>query len=107
MAGVRLKGIRKSFGDVEVVKGVDLEVQDGELLIVVGASGCGKSTLLRLLAGLEQPSAGEIFIGDRLVNDLPPKDRDIAMVFQSYALYPHMTVRENMGFGLTVRGVAK
>ena len=107
MAGVRLKGIRKSFGDVEVVKGVDLEVQDGELLIVVGASGCGKSTLLRLLAGLEQPSAGEIFIGERLVNDLPPKDRDIAMVFQSYALYPHMTVRETMGFGLTVRGVAK
>jgi multiple sugar transport system ATP-binding protein len=107
MAGVRLKGIRKSFGDVEVVKGVDLEVQDGELLIVVGASGCGKSTLLRLLAGLEQPSAGEIFIGERLVNELQPKDRDIAMVFQSYALYPHMTVRENMGFGLTVRGVAK
>ena len=107
MAGVRLKGIRKRFGDVEVVKGVDLEVQDGELLIVVGASGCGKSTLLRLLAGLEQPTSGDIFIGERQVNDLPPKDRDIAMVFQSYALYPHMTVRENMGFGLAVRGVAK
>ncbi len=107
MAGVRLKGIRKRFGEVEVVKGVDLEVQDGELLIVVGASGCGKSTLLRLLAGLEQPTSGDIFIGQQRVNDLPPKDRDIAMVFQSYALYPHMTVRQNMGFGLEVRGTPK
>jgi ABC-type sugar transport system ATPase subunit len=107
MAQVLLKGVKKSFGDTQVVRGVDLEVRDGELLIVVGASGCGKSTLLRLLAGLEEPSEGEIWIGDRLVNAVPPKDRDIAMVFQSYALYPHMTVRENMGFGLAVRGTPK
>jgi multiple sugar transport system ATP-binding protein len=103
MASVTLREIRKSFGDVQVVKGVDLEIRDGEFLVLVGSSGCGKSTLLRMLAGLEQPTSGEILIGDRVVNDVAPRDRDIAMVFQSYALYPHMTVRENLAFGLKVR----
>ena len=104
MAGVRLQQIRKSFGDTHVVKGVDVEVGDGEFLVLVGASGCGKSTLLRMVAGLENPTEGRIFIGGRDVTDVRPRDRDIAMVFQSYALYPHMTVRENMAFGLRVRG---
>ncbi len=104
MASVTLEAIRKSFGEVHVVRGVDLEIADGEFLVLVGSSGCGKSTLLRMLAGLERPTEGLIRIGDRIVNDAPPRDRDIAMVFQSYALYPHMTVRENMAFGLKVRG---
>ncbi|MFT6400353.1 MAG: multiple sugar transport system ATP-binding protein [Bradymonadia bacterium] len=104
MASVTLSDIRKSFGDVKVVKGVDLEIRDGEFLVLVGSSGCGKSTLLRMVAGLETPNSGEIRIGPRVVNELPPRERDIAMVFQSYALYPHMTVRENMAFGLKVRG---
>ena len=104
MASVTLRELRKSFGDVKVVKGVDLTIRDGEFLVLVGSSGCGKSTLLRMLAGLEQPTSGEIAIGDRVVNEVAPRDRDIAMVFQSYALYPHMTVRENMAFGLKVRG---
>lgn len=106
MASVILSELTKSFGDVRVVRGVDLEIRDGEFLVLVGSSGCGKSTLLRMLAGLEEPTTGEIRIGDRLVNDVAPRDRDIAMVFQSYALYPHMTVRENMAFGLKVRGEA-
>ena len=104
MAAVNLSELTKSFGDVRVVRGVDLEIRDGEFLVLVGSSGCGKSTLLRMLAGLEEPTTGQIRIGDRVVNSVAPRDRDIAMVFQSYALYPHMTVRENMAFGLKVRG---
>jgi multiple sugar transport system ATP-binding protein len=106
VARVELRGVRKRFKDNEVVKGVDLDVPDGTFLVLVGPSGCGKTTLLRLVAGLEQASAGEIRIGDVLVNDVHPKDRDAAMVFQSYALYPHMTVFENVAFGLRLRGVA-
>lgn len=102
MAGVRLRNLRKSYGEVEVLRGVDLDVADGEYIVLVGPSGCGKSTLLRCLAGLEDITAGDLHIGDRRVNDVAPKDRDIAMVFQSYALYPHMTVRENLGFALRV-----
>ena len=100
MAGVRLNGVRKDFGAVQVLKGIDLDIADGEFVVFVGPSGCGKSTLLRTIAGLEDVSAGEVTIGDRVVNELSPSDRGIAMVFQSYALYPHMTVRENMAFGL-------
>ncbi len=107
MADVVLRGIKKSFGDNPIVRGVDLEVRSGELLVLVGPSGCGKTTLLRLIAGLETADEGEIRIGGQRVNDLPPRDRDVAMVFQSYALYPHMTVRENLAFGLTLRRVAK
>lgn len=103
MAGVRLKNIRKSFGQAEVIKGIDLDIADGEFTVFVGPSGCGKSTLLRLIAGLEDISAGDLFIGDRRVNDLQPKERAVAMVFQSYAIFPHMTVYENIAFGLTVR----
>lgn len=100
MATVSLKELDKSFGSVDVIYTVSLDIADGEFVALVGPSGCGKSTLLRMIAGLEDPSAGEIFIGDAVVNDLLPKDRNIAMVFQSYALYPHMTVRENMSFAL-------
>ena len=92
MAAVDIRRARKSYGNVEVLHGVDIEIADGEFVVLVGPSGCGKTTLLRMIAGLEQISAGEIAIGGRIVNNLPPKDRDIAMVFQSYALYPHMTV---------------
>lgn len=100
MADVRLSGIRKSFGATEVLRGIDLDIKDGEFVVFVGPSGCGKSTLLRTIAGLEEASAGDISIGDKRVNDLSPSDRGIAMVFQSYALYPHMSVYENMAFGL-------
>ncbi|QTC89657.1 ABC transporter ATP-binding protein [Brevundimonas goettingensis] len=100
MAEVRLSGIRKNFGATEVLRGIDLDIQDGEFVVFVGPSGCGKSTLLRTIAGLEEASAGDIAIGDQRVNDLSPSDRGIAMVFQSYALYPHMSVYENMAFGL-------
>jgi len=100
MASVTLRGIRKDFGKVQVIKGIDLEIADKEFVVFVGPSGCGKSTLLRLVAGLEDASAGEILIGGKVVNTTPPKDRNIAMVFQNYALYPHMTVARNMGFGL-------
>ncbi len=100
MADVRLTGVTKSFGATEVLKGIDLDVADGEFVVFVGPSGCGKSTLLRTIAGLEEASGGEIAIGGRTVNDLSPSDRGIAMVFQSYALYPHMSVYENMAFGL-------
>src|SRR5512138_482364 len=103
MASVTLSGVRKSFGSTEVVHGVDIAIADGEFCVLVGPSGCGKSTVLRMVAGLEEVSGGEILIGDRVVNDVPPKDRDIAMVFQSYALYPHMTVRQNLEFGLRIR----
>ena len=108
MARVKLEGIRKMYQDsVVAVHGVDLDVADGEFVVLVGPSGCGKSTTLRMIAGLESITAGKLFIGDRLVNDVPPKNRDIAMVFQSYALYPHMTVRENLAFALKLRGTPK
>jgi multiple sugar transport system ATP-binding protein len=100
MASVALRGLRKDFGRAPVIKGIDLDIGDKEFVVFVGPSGCGKSTLLRLIAGLEDATAGEILIGGRVVNNTPPKDRNIAMVFQNYALYPHMTVARNMGFGL-------
>jgi multiple sugar transport system ATP-binding protein len=103
MAGVSLQNLSKTFGATRVLAGIDLEIADGEFVVLVGPSGCGKTTLLRTIAGLEQASGGEIRIGDRLVNDVAPKDRDIAMVFQSYALYPHMDVAKNMGFSLALR----
>jgi multiple sugar transport system ATP-binding protein len=106
-SGLQLTGIAKSFGTVGVIRDVDLDIAPGELLVFVGPSGCGKSTLLRLIAGLEQPTAGTIRIGDRDVTAVPPAERGIAMVFQSYALYPHMTVAQNMGFGLRIQGLAK
>ena len=107
MGGIRLCNIRKSFGDTEVIRGVDIDIQDGEFAVFVGPSGCGKSTLLRLIAGLEDITSGELYIGGRLVNDLQPRERAIAMVFQSYAVFPHMTVRENIAFGLTIRKEGK
>ena len=108
MATVTLKNVEKTYdGTTLVVKDFSLDVQDGEFIVLVGPSGCGKSTTLRMVAGLEDVSGGTIKIGDRTVNDVPPKDRDIAMVFQSYALYPHMTVRENMGFSLKLRKRSK
>ena len=109
MANVRLQGVRKIYpdGGHVAVHGVDLDVADGEFVVLVGPSGCGKSTTLRMIAGLESITAGSIYIGDRLVNDVPPKDRDIAMVFQNYALYPHMTVYDNMAFGLKLRKLSK
>ena len=107
MASVVIRDLRKSFGSVEVIKGVSIDVADGEFVILVGPSGCGKSTLLRMMAGLESISAGELLIDDRRVNDVAPKDRDIAMVFQNYALYPHMTVAENMSFALRLKRASK
>ncbi len=107
MAKVEFRDIRKSYGDLEVIHGVTASVSDGEFIVIVGPSGCGKSTLLRMVAGLEAITSGEISIGDRVVNDLEPKDRDIAMVFQNYALYPHMSVFGNMAYGLKIRGFAK
>ncbi len=100
MASLALRGIRKDFGRTQVIHGIDMEIADGEFIVIVGPSGCGKSTLLRMVAGLERITGGQVAIGDRVVNELEPKDRDIAMVFQNYALYPHMTVARNMGFGL-------
>jgi multiple sugar transport system ATP-binding protein len=107
MAAITLESVHKSYGNVQVIHGVDIEIADGEFVVLVGPSGCGKSTLLRMVAGLETITDGALRIGGRVVNDLAPKDRDIAMVFQSYALYPHMTVAQNMGFSLKLRGVAK
>ncbi|CAN7667210.1 ABC transporter ATP-binding protein [Devosia sp. Root413D1] len=107
MARVSLDGIRKVYGSTEVIKGVDIDIADGEFCVFVGPSGCGKSTLLRMIAGLEDISGGTLTIGERVVNDLPPKDRSIAMVFQSYAIFPHMTVRENLAFGLTIAKAPK
>jgi multiple sugar transport system ATP-binding protein len=107
MAEVALRRVVKRFDDVEAVRSIDLDIPNNEFVVLVGPSGCGKSTTLRMIAGLEEVTEGEIFIGGELVNDLPPKDRDIAMVFQNYALYPHMTVFENMSFGLRLRHFAK
>ena len=107
MATLRLDGLRKSFGTTQILQGVDLALADGEMLVIVGASGCGKSTLLRLVAGLEVPTAGRILLDGRDITRLDPAARDIAMVFQNYALYPHMTVAENMAYGLRIRGLSK
>ncbi|NUP63163.1 MAG: ATP-binding cassette domain-containing protein, partial [Nonomuraea sp.] len=104
MASIVLTNVDKVYaGGVKAVNGLNLEIKDGEFMVLVGPSGCGKSTALRMIAGLEDISGGEIAIGDKVVNHLPPKDRDIAMVFQNYALYPHMTVEENLAFGLKLR----
>jgi multiple sugar transport system ATP-binding protein len=107
MAEVSIKNVIKRYGGVQIIHGVSVEIEDGQFVVLVGPSGCGKSTLLRMIAGLELISGGEIRIGGRVVNDVMPKDRDIAMVFQSYALYPHKTVAENMGFPLMIKGRPK
>ena len=107
MAKVELRHVTKSYGQLQVIHGIDMQVTDGEFIVIVGPSGCGKSTLLRMVAGLEPITGGEIVIGERVVNTLEPKDRDIAMVFQNYALYPHMSVFDNMAYGLRIRGLAK
>jgi multiple sugar transport system ATP-binding protein len=108
MASVTLRGIRKRYGGTaDIINGIDMEVRDGEFMVFVGPSGCGKSTMMRMIAGLEDISEGELRIGDRVANDLPPPQRGVAMVFQSYALYPHMTVAENMGFSLKMAGLSK
>ncbi|MFP5245575.1 MAG: ABC transporter ATP-binding protein, partial [Thermoanaerobaculia bacterium] len=107
MAGVRFENVAKRYGTVSVIEGLNLDIHDHEFMVLVGPSGCGKSTALRMIAGLEDISGGQVLIGDRVVNDLQPKDRDVAMVFQSYALYPHMTVRENIEFGLRIRKTPK
>jgi multiple sugar transport system ATP-binding protein len=107
MAGIRMRALRKNYGAVTVIPGLDLEIADREFVVFVGPSGCGKSTLLRIVAGLEPIDGGDLFIGERRVNDVPAAQRDIAMVFQDYALYPHMTVRDNMAFGLEMRDTPK
>src|SRR3954470_7602170 len=107
MAQVTLRNLVKSYDDTPAVRGIDLDILDKEFVVLVGPSGCGKSTTLRMIAGLEDVTGGEVMIGGEVVNDVPPKDRDIAMVFQNYALYPHMTVYENMSFGLRLRKTAK
>src|SRR3954466_6332718 len=107
MASVTIQSVRKTFGETPILHGVDIEIRDGSFTVLVGPSGCGKSTLLRMIAGLEQITGGEIRIADKVVNDMPPKARDIAMVFQNYALYPHMTVRDNMAFSLQLAKMDK
>jgi multiple sugar transport system ATP-binding protein len=107
MADVSIRNVKKSYGALETIHGISVDVENGEFVTLVGPSGCGKSTLLRMLAGLEGITGGEIWIGGRLINNVPPKDRDMAMVFQNYALYPHMTVAENMGFSLQLKGLPK
>ncbi|MGA1270649.1 MAG: ABC transporter ATP-binding protein, partial [Burkholderiaceae bacterium] len=107
MASVSLKKVVKYYDETLAVRGIDLEIEDKEFMVLVGPSGCGKTTTLRMIAGLEDISDGEVFIGDHVVNDVPPKDRNIAMVFQNYALYPHMSVYENMSFGLKLKRVDK
>ena len=107
MASVTIRDVRKAFGSTQILHGVSVDIQDGEFCILVGPSGCGKSTLLRMIAGLEDIGAGDILIGGRVVNRVPPKERDIAMVFQNYALYPHMTVRDNMAFSLKLAGAPR
>src|SRR5499426_1260791 len=104
MADVEMRQVRKAFGPIQIIRGVDLKIESGEFCVLVGPSGCGKSTLLRMIAGLEDITDGEIAIGSRVVNRVPPKQRDIAMVFQNYALYPHMTVFDNMAFSLRLAG---
>ncbi|WP_281972850.1 sn-glycerol-3-phosphate ABC transporter ATP-binding protein UgpC [Ruegeria faecimaris] len=107
MATVSLENVKKSFGPTDVIHGIDVDIADGEFIVIVGPSGCGKSTLLRMVAGLETVTSGEIRIGEERANDKEPMDRDIAMVFQNYALYPHMSVRQNMGYGLKIAGLPK
>src|SRR5436190_18693981 len=108
MAAVSLKDVRKSYSpELQVIHGVNMEIADGEFIVILGPSGCGKSTLLRMVAGLETITGGEIIIGGRVVNQLEPKDRDIAMVFQNYALYPHMSVYDNMSYGLRIKGFSR
>src|SRR5687767_15967716 len=107
MASVQIRNVHKHFGGTHVIRGVDIEIADGEFAVLVGPSGCGKSTLLRMIAGLEEIGSGEIAIGGRVVNTVQPKERDIAMVFQNYALYPHMTVYDNMAFSMKLRGTAR
>ena len=107
MAEIQLRKVCKSYGKVDVIHDIDWHIRDGEFVVIVGPSGCGKSTLLRMIAGLEKITQGEVSIGDRVVNDLEPAQRDIAMVFQNYALYPHMSVYNNMAYGLKIRGIAK
>jgi multiple sugar transport system ATP-binding protein len=107
MATVNIRDVRKNFGSTAILHGVSVGIEDGEFVVLVGPSGCGKSTLLRMIAGLENITGGEVAIGDRIVNNVPPKDRDIAMVFQNYALYPHMTVRDNMAFSMTLAKAPK
>ena len=107
MATVTFQGVSKKYGEVLAVENLSLEIRDGEFMVFVGPSGCGKTTSLRMIAGLEEITDGTLLIGDKVVNDIAPKDRDIAMVFQSYALYPHMTVRENLAFGLKLRKIEK
>src|SRR6476469_10897707 len=107
MAQVNLRKLVKHYDETPAVRGIDLDIPDKEFVVLVGPSGCGKTTTLRMIAGLEEITSGEIAIGGEVVNDIPPKDRDIAMVFQNYALYPHMTVYENMSFGLRLKKVAK
>ena len=107
MAHVVVSRLTKKYGELEVVHGIDFEIGDREFLVLVGPSGCGKSTILRMIAGLETVTGGEIKIDDKIVNDMPPRERDIAMVFQDYALYPHMSVRQNLGFGLKMRSVPR
>ena len=103
MGAIKIESLRKSFGENEIIKGVDVSVKEGEFLVLVGPSGCGKSTLLRMISGLESPDSGSININNNCINDVPPADRDLAMVFQNYALYPHLTVFENMAFGLRMK----
>src|ERR1043165_1451484 len=107
MASVGIRDVKKAFGATQVIHGVDISIEDGEFVVLVGPSGCGKSTLLRMIPGRENITGGEIRIGERVVNNVPPKERDIAMVFQNYALYPHMTVAANMSFSLRLRGAPK
>ena len=107
MANVSLQKVEKNYQSLRVVHGIDLDIQDGEFVVLVGPSGCGKSTTLRMVAGLERLTGGQIRIGDRVVNDVPPRERDIAMVFQNYALYPHMSVYNNMAYGLRNRRMPK
>ncbi len=107
MARVELSGVKKAFGEVKVIHGIDCTIDDGEFIVILGPSGCGKSTLLRIVAGLERATEGDVIIGGARVNDVEPKDRNIAMVFQNYALYPHMSVYDNMAYGLKIRGLPK
>ena len=107
MAQLELRQVKKRYGDHDVIHGIDMQIGDGEFVVIVGPSGCGKSTLLRMVAGLEDITGGEVAIDGRVVNNLEPKDRDIAMVFQNYALYPHMSVFDNMAYGLKIRGMSK